>query len=335
MTTTPDRPTFEYTVEERAAMLRRMRGASDYFYSMAVRIGVHAFIEFTGLINEFIKLCEEAHTKGIDFTMANVHADQHLPFQPHHIQYLNEKLECIYGMRFTVDNPAARVTPEAAAMADRRPCPFCSEARTELVPVADPRGAVFVVRCLSCAAEGGWAKTEGNAIRHWNMRVLTIDPAAYMTPEHAVTAPSIPPTLLGGKPIAFYSHAYAEAFADGPIVATAVPSVQHAPYCHATIPTPERPDGGCICGATKAQAAAVVEHMERVTADLDQTRRKHRRELDAAANRPIGEPGATPEVCGADDSIPFEYTTIGQKCKNTKPCPVHDDSGNRRRPWNS
>lgn len=172
-------------------MLRRMRGASDYFYSMAVRIGVHAFIEFTGLMNEFIKLCEEAHAAGIDFTMANVHGGQHLPFQPHHITYVYEKLECIYGEPFGT----------AAA-----------------------------------------------------------NPKSYMTPEHAVTAPSLPPTLLGGRPISAYSAAYAA---------------------------------------------------------------------------PVGEPGAVSETCGADDSIPFEYTTIGQKCKNTKPCPVHDDNGNRRRPWNS
>lgn len=188
--TTPDRPQFEYTVEERAAMLRGMRGASDYFYSMAVRIGVHAFIEFTGLMNEFIKLCEEAHAAGIDFTMANVHTGQHLPFQPHHIAYLYEKLECIYGIEFGT----------AAA-----------------------------------------------------------NPKSYMTPEHAVTAPSIPPTLLGGKPISTYATAY---------------------------------------------AAPVGEYHQ-------------------------------PEVCGADNSIPYEYVTIGEKCKNTKPCPDHDDAGNRRRPWNS
>ena len=181
--TTPDRPTFEYTVEERAAMLRRMRGASDYFYSMAVRIGVHAFIEFTGLMNEFIKLCEEAHEKGIDFTMANVHSGQHLPFQPHHIAYVYEKLECIYGAEF------------GAAAAS---------------------------------------------------------PKSYMTPEHAVTAPSIPPSLLGGHPISMYGAAYAVANADGPVITTAVPSIRHASYCHATIPTPERPTGGCICGAVTA-----------------------------------------------------------------------------------
>lgn len=32
-------------------------------------------------------------------------------------------------------------------------------------------------------------------------------------------------------------------------VQVATSAVAHAWYCHATHPTPERPDGGCICGA--------------------------------------------------------------------------------------
>lgn len=228
--TTSDRPTFEYTTEERAVMLRGMRAVSDNFYAGAVRVGVHAFIEFCGLMNEFIKLCEEAHAKGIDFTMANVHTDQHLPFQPHHIAYVYEKLECIYGEPFGT----------AAA-----------------------------------------------------------NPKSYMTPEHAVTAPSIPPSLLGGPSLATLTAAYT-AYA-------AAPSIQHAAHCHATAPTPDRPTGGCICGAA-----------------------------ERALSSPVDQPAPAPrEVCGAENSIPYEYTTIGQKCTNTKPCPDHDDAGNRRRPWNS
>lgn len=95
--------TSDYTADERAEMLRGMQAASDAFYFLAQRAGCHAFLEFTGLMNEFIKLCHEAEAQGIDFTHANVHAGQHLPFRPHHVSYLNEKLECIYGMRFTVE----------------------------------------------------------------------------------------------------------------------------------------------------------------------------------------------------------------------------------------
>jgi len=87
------------TPEERAAILQRMRAASNQFYYAATTAGCHAFIEFTGLMNEYIKLCEEADAAGIEWVHASVHGDVHLPFQPHHIGYLNEKLECIYGRR--------------------------------------------------------------------------------------------------------------------------------------------------------------------------------------------------------------------------------------------
>ena len=85
------------THEERAEILRRMHAASNSFYKAAAASGCHAFIEFTGLMNEYIKLCHEADSSGMEWVHANVHGDVHLPFAPHHIAYLSEKLECIYG----------------------------------------------------------------------------------------------------------------------------------------------------------------------------------------------------------------------------------------------
>lgn len=87
------------TSEERAHILNRMRAASNAFYAAAAHAGCHAFIEFTGLMNEFIKLCEDAEQQGTDWVHANVHGDVHLPFKPYHVEYLSEKLECIYGRR--------------------------------------------------------------------------------------------------------------------------------------------------------------------------------------------------------------------------------------------
>lgn len=89
-----------YSKRERAEMIQKMQHVSNQFYSGAVRTGCHAFVEFTGLINEFIKLCEEVEDEGGDFTNANVHSGAHLPFQEHHLNYLSEKLECIYGVKF-------------------------------------------------------------------------------------------------------------------------------------------------------------------------------------------------------------------------------------------
>jgi hypothetical protein len=85
------------TREERELCLGKMRTAKDQFYYGAVRSGNHAFIEFTGLMHEYIKLCEEAHERGEDFTEMNVHASTHLPLKQHHLAYINEKMGCIYG----------------------------------------------------------------------------------------------------------------------------------------------------------------------------------------------------------------------------------------------
>jgi hypothetical protein len=49
---------------------------------------------------------------------------------------------------------------------------------------------------------------------------------------------------------------------------------------------------------------------------------------------PKSDPTPEPRPCGADDSVPYEYTTLGMKCQNPRPCPDHDEQGNRRRPWN-
>lgn len=87
-----------FTPEELQEMILRMKVASSAFYRDAVWSGCHPFIEFTGLINEYIKLCQAALAQGIDFTETSIHGGgQPLPMLPHHRNYLREKLECIYG----------------------------------------------------------------------------------------------------------------------------------------------------------------------------------------------------------------------------------------------
>lgn len=87
---------------ERAFALQSMRMASNAFYAAAVRIGVHPFIEFTGLMNEYIKLCQMAHKAGIDFSECSAHSGQALPMPAYSIAYVNEKLECIFTGRSVV-----------------------------------------------------------------------------------------------------------------------------------------------------------------------------------------------------------------------------------------
>ena len=89
--------------EEREEALRKMNEASSIFYSLAVRTGVHPFIEFTGLMNEYIKICRNAHNNGIDFSACNTHTNSSLPMEPHEIDYINEKLECIFTGRSVIN----------------------------------------------------------------------------------------------------------------------------------------------------------------------------------------------------------------------------------------
>ncbi len=87
-----------YTQAELEEMLVKMEQASRAFYGDARRTGCHPFIEFTGLMNEYIQMCREALTLGQDFTETSIHGSgQPLPMKEHHRAYLTEKLECIYG----------------------------------------------------------------------------------------------------------------------------------------------------------------------------------------------------------------------------------------------
>ena len=85
--------------EEREVALRRMRKVTNRFYIEATAIGNHPFIEFCGLMNEYIVACAAAHADGIDFSECNTHAGIDLPMKEHNITYVNEKLECIFTGR--------------------------------------------------------------------------------------------------------------------------------------------------------------------------------------------------------------------------------------------
>ncbi len=87
----------EYTPEERGKILERMRSISDDFYYAATVCGCHAFIEFAGLMNEFIDVCNRAETSGNGgWVHANGHGEN-LAMLPHEVAYVREKLNCIYG----------------------------------------------------------------------------------------------------------------------------------------------------------------------------------------------------------------------------------------------
>jgi hypothetical protein len=86
-----------YDKKEREQILSRMQEVVTGFYGAAQRTGCHGFLEFCGVMGEYLAVCREAHKNGIDFTQANTHSGQALPIQTFHANYLAEKLNCIYG----------------------------------------------------------------------------------------------------------------------------------------------------------------------------------------------------------------------------------------------
>jgi hypothetical protein len=99
--------------EEREEALRKMKEASSNYYFAAQRIGVHPFIEFTGLMNEYIQACERAHHQGIDFTDCSTHSGLSLPLRPYEVDYINQKLECIFtGRSVMSEEPKGEKSPQ-------------------------------------------------------------------------------------------------------------------------------------------------------------------------------------------------------------------------------
>lgn len=72
---------------KRAKVITEMQQLSDKFYVQAVRIGVHPFIEFCGLMNTYINACKSAHARRIDFSDCNTHSGKDLPLEPYDVEY--------------------------------------------------------------------------------------------------------------------------------------------------------------------------------------------------------------------------------------------------------
>ncbi len=87
------------TPDEREFALKQMDKVVNGFYGAAIRIGNHPFIEFAGVMTAYVKSCQRAHDAGIDFTECNRHAGRELPMEVFEVNYLAEKLDCIFGGR--------------------------------------------------------------------------------------------------------------------------------------------------------------------------------------------------------------------------------------------
>lgn len=86
-----------YTQEEQRELIGKMRAANNSIYLLLQAAGVHAFIEHCGLLSKFIDIAERSMQAGIDFTQSNTHSEGSLAMEGHDMEYLAEKLDCIYG----------------------------------------------------------------------------------------------------------------------------------------------------------------------------------------------------------------------------------------------
>lgn len=78
--------------------LKLMQEVSDKFYIASGNTQCHAFVEFTGLMNEYIKVCQEFQRANPDddFRSLNAHSGKSLKLKPFERLYIKEKLNCIY-----------------------------------------------------------------------------------------------------------------------------------------------------------------------------------------------------------------------------------------------
>jgi hypothetical protein len=91
---TPDRR------DELESYLAEMESLRTAFYGRAIFCGTHAFIEFAGLMGEFIQICNAALEHGVDFAQANAHTGIALTMRDFQAKYLGEKFGCIFGAMF-------------------------------------------------------------------------------------------------------------------------------------------------------------------------------------------------------------------------------------------
>ena len=101
-----------YSKQELDDIVVRMRNVASETYALFFSAGMgssaHAFLGFNGLISKYVDICQNCVKAGIDFTALNAHSGQALPVATHDIDYLVEKLDCIFG-------PAIRANPQTRA----------------------------------------------------------------------------------------------------------------------------------------------------------------------------------------------------------------------------
>lgn len=78
-------------VDVKKVIIKEMDVIVDLFYTSTMRIGHRPFMEFAGLMKEYVKICRVADSQGIDYVTT-----EKLPIRPDQLSYINEKLVGIF-----------------------------------------------------------------------------------------------------------------------------------------------------------------------------------------------------------------------------------------------
>jgi hypothetical protein len=89
------------TEEELTGIIEEMKQIAQIFYMLCTKAGLahrcHPFLEFTGLMREYIHGCTMLTREGSDFRRSSGHSNKESAQLPIDIRYIAEKLNCIFG----------------------------------------------------------------------------------------------------------------------------------------------------------------------------------------------------------------------------------------------
>lgn len=89
-------------------IIKTLLNLNETFYWMCFHANVgaqaHPFLEFNGLMHKYIECLAKS---GVDPQQANVHGGEAFPVEDHDLEYLGEKLACIFAPMIAA-NPRAQ-----------------------------------------------------------------------------------------------------------------------------------------------------------------------------------------------------------------------------------
>lgn len=111
---------FTYTPDNLTAARGQMYKVIDRFHDSAIAISppIHPFVEFTGLMHEFLAMCDQTIQKDRDFSRATNHGRQALDISMENAACLGKKFAHIFGSTFQCSPLACAIFLTTAFDAD-------------------------------------------------------------------------------------------------------------------------------------------------------------------------------------------------------------------------